>query len=220
MLKKLQLKPGVNREGTRYSTEGGWFSCDKVRFRSGQPEKIGGWQQVTNSQFLGICRSLWAWSSLGGARYVGLGTNLKYYIALAGGGVYNDITPIRRTVTLNNPFTGDGTTTVLVNDVAHGCVTGDFVTYSGATGTYNSTFNAEYQVTVLTNNTYTITTPVVIAAGTYGGAAVSAAYQVNIGDEVQTGTSGWGAGPWGGGGWGVGSTSSSAIRIWIILVKI
>jgi hypothetical protein len=214
MLKKLQLKPGVNREGTRYSTEGGWFSCDKVRFRSGQPEKIGGWQQVNNLQFLGICRSLWAWSSLGGARYVGLGTNLKYYIALAGGGLYNDITPIRKTVTLNNPFTGDGTTTVLVNDVAHGCVTGDFVTYSGATGTYSSTFNAEYQVTVLTNNTYTITTPVVIAAGTYGGAAVSAAYQVNTGDEIQTGTSGWGTGPWGGGGWGVGSTSSSAIRIW------
>jgi hypothetical protein len=213
MLRKLQLKSGVNREGTRYSTEGGWYSCDKIRFRSGQPEKIGGWQQVTNSQFLGICRALWAWSSLGGAKYVGLGTNLKYYIALAGGGLYNDVTPIRDTATLTNPFTGNGTTTVTVTDVAHGCVTGDFVTYSGATGTYASTFNAEYQVTVLTVDTYTITTPIVIAAGSYGG-TVSAAYQINVGDEIQTVLSGWGGGAWGGGGWGVGSTSTTAIRVW------
>jgi hypothetical protein len=216
MLRKLQLKSGVNREGTRYSTEGGWFSCDKIRFRSGQPEKIGGWQQVTNSQFLGICRSLWAWSSLGGARYVGLGTNLKYYIALAGGGLYNDVTPIRDTVTLTNPFsTTNGSPTVAVSDVAHGGVTGDFVTFSGATAVGGLTLNGEYQITVTTVDAYTITASsnASSTAGP-GGGTVTAAYQINVGDEIQTGISGWGAGPWGGGGWGVGSSSTTAIRVW------
>lgn len=222
-LKKLQLRTGVNRENTRYTTEGGWFSCDKIRFRQGTPEKIGGWQQITNDQFLGICRSLFAWSSLSNLIYTGIGTNLKYYIAFAGGGAYNDVTPLRKTVNpmlgptppgTGNPFAGNGTTTVTVTDVAHGCVTGDFVTYSGATGTYASTFNAEFQVTVLTVDTYTITTNIVIAAGSYGGAAVSAAYQVNVGDEIQTTSTGWSAGGWSLGGWGVGASSTSTIRIW------
>ena len=216
MLRKLQLKSGVNREGTRYSTEGGWFSCDKIRFRSGQPEKIGGWQQVTNSQFLGICRSLWAWSSLGGARYVGLGTNLKYYITRAGGGLYNDVTPIRDTVTLTNPFsTTNGSPTVAVSDVAHGGATGDFVTFSGATAVGGLTLNGEYQITVTTVDAYTITASsnASSTAGP-GGGTVNAAYQINVGDEIQTGISGWGAGPWSSGGWGVGSTSTTAIRIW------
>ncbi len=224
-LKKLQLKPGVNREGTRYSTEGGWFSCDKIRFRSGQPEKIGGWQQITNDQFIGVCRTLWAWAALNGLKYVGVGTHLKYYIALAGGGVYNDITPIRKTVNpmlgpnppgTGNPFAGNGTTTVTVTDVAHGGITGDYVTFSGATGTYASTFNAEFQITVLTVDTYTITTGSSIAAGSYGGAAVVANYQVNTGDAIQVPLTGWGAGGWGGGGWGIGTTGAALtnIRIW------
>ena len=213
-LKKLVMKTGVNRENTRYFNEGGWYSCDKVRFRQGTPEKIGGWQQVSNEQFLGICRSMWPWASLGGAKYVGLGTNLKYYIALAGGGQYNDVTPIRETAVLSTPFTGNGTTTVTVTDVAHGCITGDFVTFSGATGTYDTIFNAEFQVTVLTNDTYTITTSSAIVAGTYGGATVSAAYQIHIGDAVQVPLTGWGAGAWGLGTWGNGATSSSSIRIW------
>ncbi len=222
-LKKLLMKTGVNRENTRYTTEGGWFSCDKIRFRQGTPEKIGGWQQISNEQFLGICRSLWAWASNFGRKYVSLGTNLKYYIAEASGGAYYDVTPIRKTVNpmlgptppgSGNPFAGDGTTTVTVTDVAHGCVTGDFVTFSGATGTYNSIFNAEFQVTVLTVDTYTITTGSSIAAGSYGGAAVIAAYQVNVGDETQTALTGWSAGSWGAGGWGTGVTSTTAIRIW------
>jgi len=219
-LKKITLKPGVNREGTRYSTEGGWFSCDKIRFRSGQPEKIGGWQQVINNQFLGVCRSLWAWAALDGTRYVGLGTNLKYYIALAGGGAYNDVTPIRKTVSpmlgptppgTGNPFLANGTTTVTVTDVAHGCITGDFVTFSGSTTVI---FNAEYQVTVLTADTYTITLSTTLSAGSYGGAAVIAAYQINVGDEIQTVLTGWGGGGWGLGGWGIGLTSTTSIRIW------
>ena len=219
-LKKLQLKPGVNREGTRYSTEGGWFSCDKIRFRSGQPEKIGGWAQVTNSQFLGICRSLWTWASLGGAKYIGLGTNLKYYIALAGGGIYNDVTPIRKTVNpmlgptppgTGDPFLADGTATVTVTDVAHGCITGDFVTFSGST---TAIFNAEYQVTVIDVDTYTITLSTTLSAGSYGGAAVIAAYQISVGDEIQTVLSGWGGGGWSGGSWSVGAATTTTIRIW------
>jgi hypothetical protein len=219
-LKKLVMKSGLNRENTRYFNESGWYSCDKIRFRQGTPEKIGGWQQVTNSQFLGVCRSLWAWASLGGAKYVGLGTNLKYYIALAGGGIYNDITPIRKTVNpmlgptppgTGNPFSANGTTTVTVTDIAHGCVTGDYVTYSGST---TAIFNAEYQVTVLTPDTYTITTATAVSAGSYGGAVVVAVYQINPGDAIETALSGWGAGGWGLGGWGVGTSSSTQIRVW------
>lgn len=222
-LKKLMMKPGVNRENSRYTNEGGWYDCDKIRFRQGTPEKIGGWQQALNDQFLGICRSLWAWATLNITKYVGLGTVYKYYVAQANGGAYNDITPIRKTVNpmlgpnppgSGNPFAGDGTTTVTVTDVAHGGVTGDFVTYSGATGTYASTFNAEFQITVLTDDTYTITTGVTIAAGSYGGAAVVAAYQVNVGNELQIPTSGWGAGGWGSGGWGSGLVTSTSLRVW------
>lgn len=222
-LKKILMKSGVNRENTRYTNEGGWYDCDKIRFRQGTPEKIGGWQQVTNDQFLGTCRSLWTWATNTGVKYVGLGTHLKYYIAISNGGVYNDVTPIRKTVNpmlgpnppgTGDPFTGNGTTTVTVTDVAHGGVTGDFVTFSGATGTYASTFNAEFQITVLTADTYTITTGTTIAAGSYGGAAVVAAYQINIGDEIVTALTGWGAGGWGLGGWGVGTTSATQIRIW------
>lgn len=221
-LKKILFKTGVNRENTRYTTEGGWYDCDKIRFRQGTPEKIGGWQQVINHQFLGICRSLWSWATTTGTKYVGLGTNLKYYIALAGGGAYNDVTPIRKTVNpmlgpnppgSGNPFAGAGTTTVTVTDVAHGCVTGDFVTFSGATGTYASIFNAEFQVTVLTADTYTITTSSTIAAGSYGGAAVIATYQINVGAEIEASLSGWGAGSWNSGSWGL-TSGVAGLRIW------
>ena len=215
-LKKLLPAPGVNRENTRYTNEGRWYSCDKVRFRQGTPEKIGGWQQVSNEQFLGVCRSLWPWAALGGQTYIGIGTNLKYYIALAGGGVYNDVTPLRVTTALpNNPFTGNGTTTVSVNAPSHGAINGDFVTFSGVTGTYATLLNAEYQLTYVDANTYTITTASVVAAGTTGGTTPpSAAYQIHVGDATQSAVTGWGAGGWGSGGWGVGTTSTSSIRIW------
>lgn len=226
-LKKLLPEPGVNRENTRYTNEGRWYSCDKIRFRQGTPEKIGGWQQVNNDQFLGICRALWPWASLSGVSYVGIGTNLKYYIAIAGGGLYNDVTPIRASSTINNnPFALTASTTATVTDTAHGCVTGDFVTFSGAvdiggggTNVTAAVLNQEYQVTVIDANTYTITLPVTpnataIAGSPGGGAAVVAAYQINVGDETQASVTGWGAGGWGLGGWGVGTTSTSQIRIW------
>ena len=212
-LQKILFKPGVNRENTRYTTEGGWYECDKIRFRQGNPEVIGGWQQISTYTFNGVCRSLWNWVTLGFLNLVGVGTNTKFYIEK--GGQYNDITPLRSTVTLGtNPFTGDGTYTVLVTSVAHGATTGSFVTFSGATGTYASTWNLEYQITVLSLDTFTITTAVGIPAGTYGGSAVVAAYQVNAGPAYAVPLSGWGAGAWGEGPWGTGSTSTTPLQLW------
>jgi len=125
-LKALRLKPGIFRESTRYSAEGGWYECDKVRFRSGQPEKIGGWQQLTDDQFLGICRALWPWGV-----YLGMGTNLKYYVYY---GAFYDITPID-TFSLTNPFTAvDGSDVITVSDVAHGRLVGDYVQFIVAAG--------------------------------------------------------------------------------------
>jgi hypothetical protein len=215
-LKKLILKAGVNRENTRYTNENGYYVSDKVRFRQGTPEKIGGWTRLSATSFLGVCRSLWNWVTLGGANYLGVGTNLKFYIEF--GGVYYDITPLRvvpAPTINNNPFAGDGTTTVTVTDTAHGGSTGDFVTFSGATGTYSTIFNAEYQITVLTVDTYTITTASAIAAGSYGGASVVAAYQINIGAAYETVNIGWGSGAWGAGPWGTGGGASAVpIRLW------
>lgn len=226
-LKKILFRPGVNRENTRYASEalgsvnsgtnvaGGWYESEKVRFRSGTPEKIGGWQRISSSVFQGVCRSLWNWVTLENYNLIGVGTNLKFYIEK--GGAYNDITPIRDTASLGtNPFSANGTTTVTVTDATHGCITGDFVTFTGATGTYASTLNAEFQVTVLTGNTYTITTPTALAAGSYGGASVVAAYQINTGSAIEIPLTGWGAGTWGTGPWSVGipSTTETNIRIW------
>jgi hypothetical protein len=215
-LKKLTLKAGVNRENTRYTNENGYYVSNNVRFRQGTPEKIGGWTRLSNNFFLGVCRSLWNWVTLGGANLLGVGTNLKFYIE--SGGIYNDITPLRvtpPTTINNNPFAGDGTTTVTVTDTAHGGSTGDFVTFSGATGTYNTIFNAEFQITVTGVDTYTIITSSVIAAGSYGGASVVAAYQISTGAAYATPIVGWGAGPWGAGTWGNGGGSSTIpIRLW------
>jgi hypothetical protein len=214
-LKKLQLKAGVNQENTRYTNENGWWATDKVRFRQGTPEKIGGWTRISANLFLGVCRSLWNWVTLGGANLLSLGTNLKFYIELRESGTYYDITPIRASSVINtNPFTANGTTTVTVTDTAHGGITNDFVTFSGATGAYATTWNQEYQISVLTVDTYTITVASAIPAGSYGGAAVVAAYQINVGPVTATPTSGWGSGGWGSGVWGFGGATVVPIRIW------
>ena len=179
-LQKILFKPGVNKENTRYTTEGGWYEADKIRFRQGNPEVIGGWEPLSAASYQGVCRSLWNWVTLGGNNLIGVGTNLKFYINQ--GGAYNDITPIRLTTAAGDvTFVGNGTTTVTVTDASHGCVTGDFVTFSGATGTYATTLNAQFQVTVLTANTYTISTsPTVVAAGATGGASVVGTYQISV----------------------------------------
>ena len=212
-LQKVLLKPGVNRENTRYTTEGGWYECNNVRFRQGNPEIIGGWTPFSLNTFVGVCRSLWNWATLGSVNLIGVGTNLKFYIEE--GGFFNDVTPIRATTTLGaNPFTGDGTTTVVVTAASHGAVNGDYVTFSGVTGTYASLLNAQYQITYINANSYSITTASAVAAGATGGAAVVAAYQLNTGPAYTIPLSGWGAGSWGAGTWGVGGTSNTGIRLW------
>ncbi len=213
MLKKILLKPGVNKENTRYTNENGWYISEKVRFRQGTPEKIGGWAQVSSNTFLGVCRSLWNWVTLNFLNLIGVGTNLKYYIEW--NGTYYDITPIRATTTLGaDPFTGNGTTTVVVTAAAHGASTGDYVTFSGVTGTYASLLNAEYQITYINTNSYSITTSSVVAAGATGGSAVVAAYQLNVGPATQVPFFGWGAGGWGLGSWGNGLSTTDSLRLW------
>jgi hypothetical protein len=221
-LKKLTFKPGVNRENTRYTNENGWYESDKVRFRQGTPEKLGGWQPVTTTTFQGVCRSLWNWATLGGLNLISLGTNLKFYIL--SGVIYYDITPLRTTHGLSNPFVATASSKILtVTDTAHGGSTGDFVTFSGAVGLGGNVtaavLNSEYQITVLDANTYTVTMAVTAnatdAAGSPGGgASVSAAYQISVGPEYQQVLNGWGAGGWGYGTWGNGQGALSTLRIW------
>jgi hypothetical protein len=217
-LQKILFKPGVNRENTRYTTEGGWYECDKVRFRQGTPEKIGGWQRISATTFLGVCRSLWNWVTLGSQNLLGVGTHLKFYIE--NGGAYNDITPLRKpAATLgNNPFaTTSGSTTVVVTDATGGFANGAFVTFSGATAVGGLTLNGEFQLTTIgvSASTYSITaSSAASSTATGGGAAVVAAYQINPGPEYALPLVGWGAGSWGSGTWGLGDTSVDALRIW------
>ena len=214
-LQKVLFKPGVNRENTRYTNEGGWYESDKVRFRQGTPEVIGGWQPLSGFTYSGVCRSLWNWTTLAGANYVGVGTNVKFYIQQ--GGYYYDITPIASTVTLGaNPFTANGTTTVTVTASTTTLTAGTYVTFSGATGTYATTFNAEYQIVSVGSSSFTITVPTALTAGSYGGSAVSAAYQVSAGPATPVPLLGWGAGSWGQTGttWGNGGSSTTSLRLW------
>jgi hypothetical protein len=309
-LKKIIFKPGVNRENTRYTTEGGWYDSEKVRFRQGTPEKIGGWVPVTTNTFLGVCRSLWNFVTLTGLNILGIGTHLKFYLET--GGAYYDITPYRylttATETLTNPFTttlgsdvvtvadtgsnvqtGDivvisgvdetltfdgipgselngrhtvtrvnadsytidvttpatagasgiggsgitadyfyyvqalsnpytttsGSNVVTVTDAAHGCVTGDFVHITPSV-TLNDVVIAagQYQVSVLTANTYTIEGVGNASSSGSGGGTVYFTYEINVGPEFQIPLVGWGSGPWSGGPWGFGAGDSVQLRLW------
>lgn len=232
-LKKLLFRSGVDREQTRYASEaigsvgnatqsvGGWYESEKVRFRSGTPEKIGGWVRISANTFLGVCRSLFNWVTLGNLNLMGVGTNLKFFIEK--GGAYNDITPIRATETLTDPFTATlGSSVITVADASHGALNGDFVTFSGATGLGGNitagVLNQEYQITLVNGNVYTITVGVAANAtdvtGSPGGGTVTAAYQLNVGPEFQVPLTGWGAGTWSSGVWGTGGTSLSGLRLW------
>ena len=241
-LTKLQFRPGINREITSYSNEGGWFDGDKIRFRFGYPEKIGGWQRAVTSTFLGSCRALHIWRTLGLTTYLGLGTNLKYYVET--GNAYYDITPIRLTTTAGDvTFAAtDGSSVLTVTDVDHGAVAGDFVTFSGAVslgGTITAAvLNQEYQIaSIIDEDTYTVVaravaglsgitvdgqytpTPVVANASDTGngGAGVIGEYQINIGLDTSVFGTGWGAGPWSRGSWGSATTIDlikDTLRIW------
>ena len=222
-LQKILFKPGVNRENTRYTTEGGWYECDKIRFRQGNPEKIGGWARFAFDTFQGVCRSLWNWTTLAGENLVGVGTNLYFY--LLKGGAYYDITPIRKTVTLTNPFTATAGSSVLaISEVDHGCFNGDSVIYSGAgiTGLGGNitaaVLKGTFQVTVVDNDNYTIivsaTANATDASGSPGGGTVVTQYEVNTGASFQVPLVGWGAGVWGGGTWGNGLAVRTPLYLW------
>jgi len=218
-LQKLQFRPGVNREGTTLSNEGGWFDCDKIRFRSGLPEKLGGWERDTGTyydngisaappagSYWGVCRSMWNWIALAGNNYLSLGTNLKYYIQNGVDGLFYDITPLRNTTGITITGTAfttlNASTTVTVNAPAHGAQTGDFVTISGVSGSVNgipaASLNKEFQLTYLNSNQYNILvdSPATSSGGPTGTATFI--YQITTGSATYTVATGWGAGAWGG----------------------
>jgi hypothetical protein len=194
MLKKVIFKSGVNRENTRYTTEGGWYECDKIRFRQGTPEKIGGWYQISPTTFLGVCRALWNWVTLGALNVLAVGTNVKYYIE--NGNVYNDITPIRystSTATLTNPFTTvNGSATVTVTWSGINLSTGDRVSFTGASalnGIPATDFNKQFTVTRIDANSFSIGVGTTATSSSSGGGAVLAEayiYTVRLTDPFAT----------------------------------
>jgi len=226
MLQKLQFRPGLNREGTDYSNEGGWYDGDKVRFRSGFPEKIGGWTRLSASQFIGICRALWNWVTLDGSNLLGVGTSKKYYIEL--GGNYNNVTPLIHTS--NNlgaaagPFTATANSSSLtVVDATYNPSAGDYIIISGAStlggNATANVLNTTYTVTSVINATaYTITLPVTANASdtNKGGATVKIEYEYPIGLDVAIAGIGWGSGPWGRGTWGSSFSGGvqNQLRLW------
>lgn len=224
-LQKLMFKPGINREGTNYAAEGFWWDCDRVRFRNGMPETIGGWTKFSNTQFLGTARKLLNWQTLLGVDLLALATSKKLYIE-NGGGFY-DITPIRSTVVEANPITtGTAGSSIVTIDTtaAHGALAGDFVTISGATGfdgIATAALNQEFEIlTVPSTTTFTVDTGDGCTAGATngGGAAVTLAFQISIGSDVAVSGTGWGVGTWGRGAWGsealVSAGSANQIRLW------
>lgn len=212
-LKKLEFRPGINRENTRYTTENGWWDADKVRFRQGTPEAIGGWKRFSSQVFDGTCRAIMPWVSLVGNRFTAVGTHKKYYVE--NGGVYYDITPVRSSTTLTNPFTTTlGSNTVVVAHVAHGATTGSTAIFSGATAVAGLTLNGAFVVTVVNANSYTIEAPLPADSNASGGGTPTTSYLLNIGTEIDTPLEGWSAGGYGFGDWGIGSIESARLRIW------
>jgi hypothetical protein len=228
-LQKTLFKPGINREGTDYSNEGGWFDSNLVRFRQGLPEKFGGWEKENLNTFLGTCRALHPWVSLGGTKYLGLGTTWKYYIEE--GSTFNDITPIRFTTSAGDvTFSAvDGDATITVADTAHGAVANDFVTFSGAVslgGNITATvLNQEYQIaTIVDANSYTIeakdTSGNTVTANSSdsgnGGGSIVGTYQINVGLDVYVPGTGWGLNGWGEGTFGsvTGLSVVNQLRLW------
>ena len=203
-LTKLQFKPGINREITPYSNEGGWVDCDKIRFRFGYAEKFGGWEKMTASTYEGTARRLHNWLALDGSNYLGVGTHLKYYIEE--GGLFNDITPVRASTTNSTTFAAtNGSANITVTETNHGAAENDFVTFSGAVslgGLVTATIlNAEHKiVNVIDGNSYTITVSVTANSSDTGngGSGTDAVYLINAGLDSQVGGTGWGAGLFGG----------------------
>ena len=219
-LNKIQFNPGINKEITKYSNEAGWNDCDKVRFRQGYPEKIGGWTRHGTNTFTGVCRSLHQWFSLGFVRYTGLGTNVKFFIEE--GQTYYDVTPIRLTATLgSNPITTANTSTsVTIAHTAHGATLGSYVTLSGVSGTTNnvpaSDLNKEHVITEIVNdNSYKVVVATTANGnGAGGGSSVVAAYQINVGPDFQIPTQGWESSTFGSDEWNGSSGGTEELRVW------
>lgn len=212
-LTKIGFAPGIDKEGTQYTTDSGWFDSDKIRFRKGRVEKIGGWEKYSPNAFKGVCRSIKDWGASDGQDFVGVGTNLKFYIE--SGAAYNDVTPIAQTTTSTASFAAtNGSSTITVTDNGHGTILGSFVTFSGAVSLGGNitadVLNQEYQVaSVVDSNNYTITavdtSGVAVTANASdtgsGGGSISAAYQINIGLNEYVRSTGWGVGAWSAGAW-------------------
>ena len=209
---KLQFKPGINRDTTNYSGEGGWWDGDKIRFFSGFPQKLGGWQKVTALTFVGVCRQVWNWVTSFTDNFLGVGTDVKLYIEV--GGVFYDITPLR--ATLATPATDDciettsGSTTITVNVTAHGCLSGDFVTISGVTGDVggvpDAEINAEHIVTRVDDDIFTfiVATAATSTVAAGGGSSIDIECQIHPGFPITTAGYGWGVGSYSGNfGWGL-----------------
>ena len=237
-LKKVLPKPGVNRENTRYTNEQGWYVSDKVRFRQGTPEKIGGWVRQSVYTFLGVCRALFSWIDLSANLWTAVGTNLKYYVTR--GNDFFDITPLRETtlpgaVTFSAVTVSPYSSTITVNDASHGAFVNDFVTFSGVAvgglggNITQAVLEQEYQISEIVNsNSYKIiakdpTTGLPVTSNASdtgnGGGAVVGAYQLNVGSAIATVPSAvssatWGYGTWGSGPWGGGSNIVLPLRLW------
>ena len=228
-LQTIEFQPGIDKESTDYAAKGGWVDGNLIRFRKGRVEKVGGWNKLGSSYYLGLARALHSWISLGGTRFLGLGTTFKYYIEE--GESFNDITPIRLTTSAGDvTFSAtDGSSTITVTDTAHGAVINDFVTFSGAStlgGNITAeVLNQEYQISLVTSlNTYEMvakdTSGVTVTANSSdtgnGGSSVVGAYQINVGLDTFVKSTGWGVGTWGAGGWGSSSAISAAgqLRLW------
>ena len=228
-LSKLNFKPGINKEETDYSNEGGWVDGDKIRFRKGKVEKIGGWEKISSGTIDGSARALHSWISLGGRKYLGIGTTNKYYIEE--GSNYNDITPVRKTSTNTITFAKkeNGSPIITVTDSSHGAVNGDFVTFSGAVSLGGNitaaVLNQEYQISVVTGtNTYEIsakdTSGATVNANSSdsgnGGSGTDGVYLLNSGLDVFVQSTGWGVGTWGAGSWGSSTALSETnqLRLW------
>ena len=223
-LAKYVFRPGINKEGTNYSNEGGWFDADKVRFRKGRPERIGGWQKQSTNSFIGTCRKLFVYKASDGTNYIALGTHQKFYILV--GETFNDVTPIRATTTNGIVFSAtNGSNTITATDDAHGAVEGDFVTISGAVSLGGNitaaVLNQEYQITGIPSvDTFTFTATATANASDSGngGSGADAVYQINTGLDVYVQSTGWGAGTWGAGTWGSAADLSltNQLRLWSI----
>lgn len=224
MLQKLQFKPGLNRDQTNYSGEGGWYECDKIRFRSGYPQKMGGWLKANPTEILGVCRQLYGYITTNSDNLLALGTNVKVYLE-PGSSVYRDITPTRAVYTnATTPSTGNcvdvtnGSNVVNINITGHGAVTGDYVTFTGITGSGSpdniggiptSELNANHLITRVDANNFTITvsTAATSTVSNAGGTGITAYFDISPGAPISVYGYGWGASAWGGGAWGAGSVS-------------